>query len=245
MIMLMEPAIKIKNLSVKVAGKIEVINDMNLELPRGKTIAVIGPSGAGKTTLIRSIVGRINISSGEIKVFDQYAGSSELRKQLTYMTQGLSVYSDMTINENLNFFATMAGKHKRQASKEISDILKTVELTDKKDVLVNNLSGGQKQRVSLAVALLGSPKLMVLDEPTVGLDPLLRDKLWSLFNNLAAQGTTLIITSHSMDEAERCDDLVLIRNGEVLAHSSPEELKKKTNTQTIEQSFIKIVGGKE
>lgn len=241
----MEPAVKIKNLSIRLGGEVEAINDVSLELPAGKAIGIIGPSGAGKTTLVRSIVGRLNISSGEISVLGLPAGSSKLREQITYMTQGLSVYSDLTIHENLRFFATMAGQHGEEAKKTIGGVLKAVDLSDKKDALVSNLSGGQKQRVSLAIALIGTPKLMVLDEPTVGLDPLLREKLWKLFSRLTKQGTSLIITSHSMGEAERCDDLVLIRNGKVIAHDTPDELKKKTGTKTIEQSFLKLVGDKE
>lgn len=241
----METAVKIKNLSVTLGGKVEAINDVSLELPAGKAIGIIGPSGAGKTTLIRSIVGRLNIDSGDIEVFGQAAGSPALRQQITYMTQELSVYPDLTINENLKFFATMSGRPRKEITKTVSEVLKTVDLTDKKDELVSNLSGGQKQRVSLSIALIGSPKMMVLDEPTVGLDPLLREKLWTLFDRLASQGTTLIITSHSMDEAERCDDLVLLRDGKVIAHSTPEELKIRTKTATIEQGFLKLVGGKK
>lgn len=241
----MEPVVKIKNLSVTLAGEVEAINDVSLELAEGKTIGIIGPSGAGKTTLVRSIVGRVNISSGSIEAFGIVAGSAKLREQITYMTQGLSVYPDLTVKENLKFFAVMSGQSRKNIKNTVADLLKTVDLTDKADALVSGLSGGQKQRVSLAIALIGSPKLMVLDEPTVGLDPVLRDKLWNLFARLANQGTTLIITSHSMDEAERCDDLVLLRGGRAIAHSTPDELKKRTNTKTVEESFLKLVGGKE
>lgn len=241
----MQPVVKIKNLSVTLAGEVEAINDITLELSGGRTIGIIGPSGAGKTTLVRSIVGRINITSGSIEVFDMPAGSAKLREQATYMTQGLSVYPDLTVTENLKFFAVMSGQSGMPAKKTIADVLKAVDLMDKAGVLVSKLSGGQKQRVSLAIALIGSPKLMVLDEPTVGLDPVLRDKLWNLFARLAEQGTTLIITSHSMDEAERCDDLVLLRDGKILAHNPPGELKKRTGAKTVEESFLKLVGGKE
>jgi ABC-2 type transport system ATP-binding protein len=136
----------------------------------------------------------------------------------------------------------MVGLPKRQIGQAVAETLETVDLRDKASSLVSDLSGGQKQRVSLAIALLGAPKLMVLDEPTVGLDPVLRDKLWTLFAELASRGTTLIISSHSMDEAERCDDLVLIRDGEVIAHSSPTVLREQTKTESIEQSFLQLVG---
>lgn len=241
----MEISVKIKNLSVILGEKIEAINNVNLELPIGKTIGIIGPSGAGKTTLMRSIVGRLNIQSGNIEVLGLPAGSPKLREQITYMTQELSVYPDLTIGQNLKFFAIMAGQSGKTLKQTVSEVLSSVELKDKTDSLVRDLSGGQKQRVSLGIALIGSPKLMVLDEPTVGLDPVLRDKLWSLFKKLAGQGTTLIITSHSMDEARRCDDLVLIRGGKIIAHGSPQGLMNRTKTTTIEQSFLKLVGERE
>jgi ABC-type multidrug transport system ATPase subunit len=239
----METAVSVKNLSVTLGKGFKALKNVSIELPVGKMIGVIGPSGAGKTTLIRSIVGRLRIADGGISIFGQSAGSPALRKQISYMTQELSVYPDLTVEENLSYFATMIGQPKSGAV--IKNVLKDVEMTDKAGNLVSRLSTGQKQRVSLAIALIGSPKLMVLDEPTVGLDPVLRDRLWKLFARLANQGITLIITSHSMDEAERCDDLVLIRDGEVIAHSSPKDLLKRTGTKTIEASFLKLVGDKE
>lgn len=237
----MATAIKIHKLSVTLGEGIRALRDITVELPVGKAIGFIGPSGAGKTTLIRSIVGRQKITSGSIEIFEQPAGSPLLRNQMSYMTQELSVYPDLTVQENLQYFVIMMGHKKSESSKIISDVLQAVDLQDKAHSLVRNLSGGQKQRASLAIALIGSPKLMVLDEPTIGLDPVLRDSLWQLFNKLTAQGTTLLISSHSMDEAERCDDLVLIRGGQLIAHSSPEELLKSTHSKTIEQSFLKLV----
>lgn len=241
----MTTAIKVKNLSVTLGKGFKALKSVNIELPAGKMTGIIGPSGAGKTTLVRSIVGRLRFTGGEIDVFGYPASSSELRQQIGYMTQELSVYTDLTVKENLKYFSSMIGCSKENSAKIIKDVLEAVELTDKSDNLVSNLSTGQKQRVSLAVALIGSPKLLVLDEPTVGLDPVLRDRLWKLFNRLSSGGTTLIITSHSMDEAERCDDLVLIRDGKIIAHDSPKEILKKTKTKTIEESFLKLVGGKE
>lgn len=238
-------SVKVKNLSVIIGNHFKALDDVNLELPTGQTIGIIGPSGAGKTTLVRCIVGSLHISGGSISIFDQPAGSPELRKQLSYMTQELSVYPDLTVKENLKYFVTMAGKPKKEAGSIIDSILADVEMTNRANNLVKNLSTGQKQRVSLAIALIGRPKLMVLDEPTVGLDPVLRDKLWKLFRRLADQGITLIITSHTMDEAERCDDLVLIRDGKLVSHSTPAELRKRTNSKSVEESFLKLVGGKE
>ncbi len=241
----MDEAIKIKNLSVVLGNNFKALKNVNLEFETGKIIGIIGPSGAGKTTLVRSIVGRLQFKSGEITIFDKAAGSPELRNQISYMTQELSVYSDLTVKENLRYFAIMAGISRKQIKKTVNNVLQVVDMSNRSKSLMTNLSSGQKQRVSLAIALIGSPRLMVLDEPTVGLDPVLRDKLWRLFGVLAKRGITLIVTSHSMDEAKRCDDLVLIRDSEVIAHSSPDELRKKTGTQSIEQSFLKLVGAKK
>lgn len=239
----MQHAVKIKNLSVTLGGNVHALNDISVELPVGKIVGFIGPSGAGKTTLIRSIVGRQRLTSGSIEIFGLPAGSPQLRKHMSYMTQEMSVYPDLTVNENLKYFATMLGHSRAASPKIIAGVLDAVDMADKSGSLVRNLSGGQKQRVSLAIALIGSPKLMVLDEPTIGLDPVLRDKLWQLFNRLVAQGTTLFVSSHSMDEARRCDDLVLLRNGKLLAHSTPAELMRQTGTKNIEASFLKLVGG--
>lgn len=241
----MKSAVKIKNVSVTLGGHVKALKNINLELPSGKTIGFIGPSGAGKTTLIRAVVGSLRITSGEINVFDEPAGSVVLREQVSYMTQELSVYPDLTVKENLTYFITMSGQSRKTSGDILKEVLELVNMTNKIDSLVSALSSGQKQRVSLAVALVGSPKLMVLDEPTVGLDPVLREKLWNLFTKLANQGTTLIISSHSMDEASRCDDLVLIRDGKLVAHSSPKDLLQSTGTKTIEESFLKLVGDKE
>jgi ABC-2 type transport system ATP-binding protein len=240
----MATAIKINNVSVTLGENVQALRDITVELPAGKAIGFIGPSGAGKTTLIRSIVGRQKINAGSIEIFSLPAGASVLRNQMSYMTQELSVYPDLTVQENLQYFVIMSGHKKSESKKIIAEVLEAVDMQDKAHSLVRNLSGGQKQRASLAIALIGSPKLMVLDEPTIGLDPVLRDSLWQLFNKLTAQGTTLLVSSHSMDEAERCDDLVLIRDGELIAHSSPDELLKTTHSKTIEESFLKLVGAK-
>jgi ABC-2 type transport system ATP-binding protein len=240
----MEPAIKINDLSMTLDGRVKALINIDLELPTGKIVCVIGPSGAGKTTLMRVLVGRLQVQKGSINILGLPVGSPGLRRELSYMTQELSVFLDLTVKENLAYFATMIGIKRKELGKTIRQALEAVDLTDKSRSLVSDLSGGQKQRVSLAVALLGSPKIMVLDEPTVGLDPVLRDNLWNLFRKLAAGGTSLIISSHSMEEAERCDDLVLIRAGRVIAHMAPDELTRQTGTKTIEQSFLKLVDTK-
>lgn len=237
--------ITIRHLSVTLGGTYQALKDISVELNEGKIIGCIGPSGAGKTTLIRTIVGRQKITSGSVSLFGVPAGSAKLRPRLSYMTQELSVYDDMTVQENIRYFAAMRGFSGRDARQQTDDVIATVGLTNKQRNLVRNLSGGQKQRVSLAIALLGKPELMVLDEPTVGLDPVLRDQLWTLFHTLAKSGTTLLISSHVMDEAERCDDLLLIRDGKLLAHDSPAALRHKTGTVSVEQAFLHLVGAAE
>ncbi|MCA9323945.1 ABC transporter ATP-binding protein [Candidatus Saccharibacteria bacterium] len=237
----MDIAVKIKSATVVLSGSVRALDNVSVELPANKSIGFIGPSGAGKTTLIRSIVGRQKLTRGKIEVFGRVAGSKELRKDMSYMTQEISAYPDLTVRENLRYFAIMAGLKKGSITVAIDNALRDVELLQKADRLVRDLSGGQKQRVSLAVALLGSPKLMVLDEPTTGLDPVLRESLWKLFDKLKAAGTSLMISSHSMDEAERCDYLLLVRGGAVIAQGSPVELMKQTNTKSIEAAFLKIV----
>lgn len=238
-----DSAVEIKDLSVVLGDNYKAIENVTVSLPGGKIIGFIGPSGAGKTTLIRCIVGRQRIAAGSIRVNGLPAGSAKLRAQMSYMTQQVSVYSDLTVTENLVYFATMFGLPKAALRQAVPEILKTVDLAKQAHQLVENLSGGQKQRVSLAIALIGNPKVMVLDEPTVGLDPLLREQLWKLFRQLAAGGTTLILSSHVMDEAERCDDLLLIRDGSLLAHGSPKQLREQTHTMSVEQSFLKLIGG--
>ncbi|MGH7234407.1 MAG: ABC transporter ATP-binding protein, partial [Candidatus Saccharimonadales bacterium] len=176
-----------------VLGKdFRAIKNVSIDIPENRIVGFIGPSGAGKTTLIRSIVGRQKFAHGSITVLGLAAGSKDLRKTVSYMTQEVSVYSDLTVSENLEYFSTMLGLSRSEIKPEINRLLKTVDLEPQRSQLVVKLSGGQKQRVSLAIALIGKPKLMVLDEPTVGLDPVLRDDLWRLFRNLASEGTTLI-----------------------------------------------------
>jgi len=238
-------AVEIDDLTVLLGKKVFAIKNLDLSLPEGKIIGFIGPSGAGKTTLIRSIVGRQKITNGEITVLGLPAGSAKLRPQISYMTQETSIYPDLTVRENIVYFATMYGIKKKKRKHQVEVILSTLDLKKQADRIVGSLSGGQKQRVSLAIALIGSPKLIVLDEPTVGLDPLLREQIWKLFKELTANGKTLIISSHVMEEAQRCDDLLLLREGMLLAHGSPEELCNRTGTNSVEQCFLKLVGAKK
>ena len=233
----MEPAIEIKNLSVVLDGQ-KVLKDISISLPVGGIIGLLGPNGAGKTTLIRSIMGRLHLAGGSITVFGLPAGSKQLRSEVGYMPQSTSIYPDLSVKENVRYFAVMSA----QASAQAEAALREVEMSQQADKLVSQLSGGQKSRVSLAIALLGRPKLLVLDEPTVGLDPLLRTKLWRLFKRLANQGITFLVSSHVMDEATHCDNLLLLRDGKTLTYSPPNELLKRTHAKSIEASFIKLIG---
>jgi ABC-2 type transport system ATP-binding protein len=234
----MEAAIRVAALAVNIGNK-PVLRNMSLEVPAGKVTGLLGPSGAGKTTLMRAIVGLQQPTNGRVLVIGQPAGAADLRSRVGYVTQTPSVYSDMTVTENLNFFAAMAGAE----AKEVKFVLKEVHLDKQADQLVSTLSGGQRARVSLAVALLGDPQLLVLDEPTVGLDPVLRKELWEMFHALADAGTTLLVSSHVMDEAKRCDNLILLRDGALLAAGEPGALLKATKTDDIEGAFLKLVEG--
>jgi ABC-2 type transport system ATP-binding protein len=236
----MDPVIEIKNLTVILGGSFKAQHNIDVDLPAGKVIGFIGPSGAGKTTLIRSIVGRQKIAKGSINILGQPAGSAGLRPRIGYMPQSPAAYSDLSVRQNLRYFARMKSLDKEEAE----TVIKEVRLDRQAGQLVSTLSGGQRSRVSLAIALLGKPKLLMLDEPTVGVDPVLRRQLWELFREQAAAGATLIVSSHVMDEAGRCDDLVLVRDGRVLAHDSPRSFCDKSGTNTVEEGFLKLVGDK-
>jgi ABC-2 type transport system ATP-binding protein len=214
-----------------------VLHDVDLEVPEGRVTGLIGPSGGGKTTLMRTIVGTQIIESGQVEVLGQPAGSPHLRRLVGYASQSASVYPDLTVAENLRYFATVVGAPRS----DVERLLRVVELTAFKDRLTGTLSGGQRSRVSLGVALLGTPRVLVLDEPTVGLDPVLREQLWHLFAELARNGMTLLVSSHVMDEAERCDELVLIRDGRVLTQESPQSLKDRTATPNLDAAFLRLV----
>lgn len=233
--------IRVKKLSVVLGGHYKALKNINVDLPSGKIIGFIGPSGAGKTTLIRSIVGRQSITEGSIDIMGIPAGSAKLRQEIGYMPQAAAAYLDLTVRQNLRYFARMKNKTRGDAE----TTLREVRLTAQADQLVSTLSGGQKSRVSLAIALLGKPEILVLDEPTVGVDPVLRQQLWHLFRKLASEGSTLIVSSHVMDEASRCDYLILVRDGKLLASGTPEELKERTGKHSVEDSFLALVEGKK
>lgn len=232
----MDTAVEIKNLSVIKSGQ-HILDSISASLPSDKITGILGPSGAGKTTLMRVIVGLQKAHAGSVEVFGLSAGSPQLRSDIGYMTQAVSIYPDLTLAENLRFFATMAGASKSR----IQEVLEEVDLRPQAGQLVSTLSGGQQSRASLAIALLARPKLLVLDEPTVGLDPVLRKRLWQQFAELKARGSTLLVTSHVMDEASHCDELLLLREGKLLVYGKPKELMERSHTHSVEDSFIRLV----
>ena len=224
-----------ENLDVRRGGK-PVLRGISLTIARGAVTGLLGPSGSGKTTLIRAIVGVQIVHDGDVTVLGRPAGSPDLRRRVAYVTQAPSIYGDLTVRENLRYFArVMAAPAAR-----IEQVIATVGLRQELDRVAGTLSGGERSRASLAVALLGEPELLVLDEPTVGLDPVLRQGLWATFHELATRGVTLLVSTHVMDEASHCDDLVLMREGRIVATDPPEQLLQQTGSEDLEQAFIML-----
>jgi ABC-2 type transport system ATP-binding protein len=222
-------------------GHRRVLDGLTFAVPAGQVTGLLGPSGSGKTTLMRALVGVQQVRSGEVTVLGEPAGSPGLRHRVGYVTQAPSVYADLSVRENVRYFAALYGMGAREADAAIAD----VGLTDAAAQQVDDLSGGQRGRASLACALVGSPEVLVLDEPTVGLDPVLRVELWGRFHALAAAGTTLIVSSHVMDEADRCDRLLLLREGELIADSTPAQLRVEGRSQDLEEAFLNVVLARE
>ncbi len=233
----MANAVEVDNLVVS-RGKRTVLHGISTAIPEGRVTGLLGPSGSGKTTLMRAIVGVQRVRSGRVTVLGHPAGVPALRHRVGYLTQAPSVYADLTVRENARYFASLyPGVTRRDADQAIRD----VGLADAAGQLVRTLSGGQHSRASLACALLGKPRLLILDEPTVGQDPVLRDDLWQRFHALAAAGTTLVVSSHVMDEAGRCDRLVLIREGRVVADDTPDAVRATAGTDDLENAFLRLI----
>jgi ABC-2 type transport system ATP-binding protein len=229
-------AIRVDGLRV-VRGGTLVLDQLGFDVAAGSVTGLLGPSGSGKTTLMRAIVGVQKVAGGLVEVLGLPAGSPSLRDHVGYMTQAPSVYGDLAVAENLRFFARVLGR----PDESVERVLAQVSLDASAQRRVSTLSGGERARVSLATTLLGEPELLVLDEPTVGLDPLLRRDLWRMFHELAEGGTTLIVSSHVMDEADRCDTLLLLRDGQLLAHATPAELRARTGERELDAAFLRLV----
>ena len=222
---------------VVVRGGAVALDGVSLGVETGRVTGLLGPSGSGKSTLLRSIVGVQRVGEGRITVLGEPAGAASLRSRVGYVTQAPSVYADLSVRENLRYFARILGAPARG----VDEVIEIVGLGDLAGRVVNRLSGGQRARVSLATALLNDPELLVLDEPTVGLDPVLRRDLWDMFHELAARGRTLLVSSHVMDEAERCHDLLLLRLGRLLASGAPEELRARTRAENLDAVFLHLI----
>ncbi|MGO3797215.1 MAG: ABC transporter ATP-binding protein [Pauljensenia sp.] len=232
------PALEVTHLDVS-RGRTPVLRDLTLALPRGTVLGLLGPSGCGKTTLMRTIVGVQRIDSGEVRVLGLPAGDTRLRGRIGYVTQQVSVYSDLSVRDNVAYFSSLQGAPAGSTGAAID----SAGLDGLSGRTVSTLSGGQAGRVSLACAMVGDPELLVLDEPTVGLDPVTREELWERFRDLATDGHTLIVSSHVMDEATRCDLLALMRDGRLLGLWTPEELLARTGTDTPDRAFLALVHG--
>jgi ABC-2 type transport system ATP-binding protein len=214
-----------------------VLRGLDFEIRPGRITGLLGPSGCGKTTLMRAIVGVQVVESGGVRVLGGEAGSPGVRPRVGYVTQSPAVYLDLSARENLRYFAGVLGA----PAARVEETLHTVQLAEHADRPVRNLSGGQRARVSLGAALLGRPDVLVLDEPTVGLDPVLREDLWRTFHRLARDGAALFVSSHVMDEARRCDRLLLIREGRLIADDTPEAVQAAAGTDDLDEAFLRLV----
>ncbi|MGH3815513.1 MAG: ABC transporter ATP-binding protein [Pseudonocardiaceae bacterium] len=232
----MTQAIEVRDLVVTLGGR-RILQGLTFTVPTGQVTGLLGPSGCGKTTLMRCVVGVQQISSGEVRVLGTPAGSAQLRQRVGYVTQTPSIYFDLSARDNVRYFAAVHGTSRAAADQALAD----VALADRAGQKVSTLSGGEQARVSLACALLAAPELLVLDEPTVGLDPVLRHELWARFHSLAAAGTTLFVSSHVMDEAGRCDRLLLMRDGRLIADDTPQALRTAIGTSDLEEVFLRLI----
>lgn len=224
-----------------VRGGVRAVDGVSVTVHAGSITGLLGPSGSGKTTLMRAIVGSQRITTGRVTVMGHPAGTAEVRPLIGYMSQVPAVYSDLTVDENLRYFARIVGAE----GARVDEIVHRMDLEERRSALARTLSGGEENRLSLGVAMLGRPALLVLDEPTVGLDPILRRSLWDQFRALADDGVALLVSSHVMDEAERCDRLLLMRDGRLLFDGDRAGLADRAGSSDIETAFIRLADGEQ
>lgn len=223
-----------------VLQKKQILKDVTIEVNKGEIYGLIGPSGAGKTTLVKAIMGMEEANKGEVNVLNRKMPTLQVMKNIGYMAQADALYIDLTAYENLDFFASLYGLKKKYRKERILYAAKVVNLEDELKKKVMNFSGGMKRRLSLAIALLINPEILILDEPTVGIDPELRQSIWEELWNLKKAGKGILVTTHVMDEAEKCDRLTMIRSGRVIASGTPQELKEQTGSKVLEEAFLKF-----
>ncbi|MFB7800641.1 ABC transporter ATP-binding protein [Isoptericola sp. NPDC056134] len=235
-----DAAVRVRGLRVERGGR-PIIDGLDVAVPSGQVVGLLGPSGSGKTTLLRAVVGVQARVTGEVTVLGEAAGSPGLRRRVGYVTQAASVYTDLTVVQNLRYFAQLAGLPHAGAEAAVRRAVAVVDLAGHEKQRVGTLSGGERSRVSLAAALVADPEVLVLDEPTVGLDPVLRRDLWAMFRRLAGEGRTLLVSSHVMDEATQCDRLLLLRDGALVADTTPAELLATTGAPDAERAFLALI----
>ncbi len=237
-----DPVVRADGLVVRRGGRI-ILDDLTFAVAGGQVTGLLGPSGCGKTTLMRTLVGVQEVSAGQVTLLGLPAGHPALRARIGYSTQDPAVYLDLTLSENLRYFGTVLRLKRDTLTAATARTVADLDLGGLENRLVGTFSGGQLARAGLAVALLGSPDLLVLDEPTVGLDPVLRHDLWSMFHRMAGAGTALIVSSHVMDEAARCDHLLFMREGRFLAGAAPARILRQTGAPDLEAAFLRLAGG--
>jgi len=226
----------------KFFGKKHVLKDIDLEVPYGQIFGMLGPSGCGKTTLVKIAAGILTATSGEAFVLGRAMPNLGLMSKIGYMAQSDALYSSLTAVENLRFFGAMYGMKKAELAQRVEEVLALVGLSADLHKPVEAFSGGMKRRLSLAIAILHRPPVLVLDEPTVGIDPLLRRQIWEELNKLAAGGVTILVTTHVMDEAEKCHRLAMMREGRLIARGTARELKEQVGVSSLEEAFIHYGG---
>ncbi|SFA48303.1 ABC-2 type transport system ATP-binding protein [Parageobacillus thermantarcticus] len=238
-----KPCIRLEHVT-KRFGKKTVVEDVSLDVHKGEIFGLLGPSGAGKTTIVKMIAGIDEATSGTIHVLNKKMPDLHVMERIGFMAQSDALYGELTAFENLQFFASIYGLKGKKQRERIDDVMNLVNLTDDMKKPVHQYSGGMKRRLSLAISLLHEPEVLLLDEPTVGIDPVLRQAIWEELERIRQNGTTIVVTTHVMDEAEKCQRLAMIRDGRLIAVGSPDELKKETNSETIEQAFLYFGGAR-